>query len=109
MADGTPRELQAQARYHNAVNLLVAADQIDAAAQEITALDGVDGVERMARKDGRIVLRINHGGGLNTLQVGAALQAQNIPIGEISVEQGTLDDVFHDITAALANRENPYA
>jgi ABC-2 type transport system ATP-binding protein len=109
MADGTPRELQAQARYHNAVNLLVAADQIDAAAQEITALDGVDGVERMARKDGRIVLRINHGGGLNTLQVGAVLQAQNIPIGEISVEQGTLDDVFHDITAALAHRENPYA
>lgn len=109
MADGTPQELQARARYHNAVYLLVAAEQIDAAEQAVAALDGVDGVERVVRKDGRIGLRINHGGGVNTLQVGAALQARSISIDEITVEQGTLDDVFYDITAALAHRENPYA
>jgi ABC-2 type transport system ATP-binding protein len=109
MADGTPQELQARARYHNAVNLLVAVEEIDAAEQAIATLDGVDSVERVTRRDAKIVLRINHGGGLDTLHVSAALQAKNIAISEITVEQGTLDDVFHDITASLAHRENPYA
>jgi ABC-2 type transport system ATP-binding protein len=109
LADGTPRELQARARYHNALSLLVAAETIDAAEREIAALDGVDSVERIARKDGRIALRIMHGGGVNTADIGAALRASDIAIDEIAVEQGTLDDVFHDITAKLAHRENPYA
>ncbi len=109
LADGTPRELQARARYHNALCLLVAAEHTDAAEREIANLDGVDGVERVARKDGRTALRIMHGGGVSTVDVGAALASRSIAIGEITVEQGALDDVFHDITASLAQRENPYA
>ncbi len=109
LADGTPRELQARARYHNALSLLVAASEIDAAERVLNALGGVDSVERVVRKDGRIALRIMHGGAVNTADVGVVLRAGNIEIDEITVEQGSLDDVFQDITANAANRENPYA
>jgi len=109
LADGTPQELQARARYHAALNLLVAAEKVDAAERESAALDGVKSVERIIRKDGRTALRIMHGGGVNTLDVGAALRASGIEIDEITVEQGSLNDVFYDITAHLAHRENPYA
>jgi ABC-2 type transport system ATP-binding protein len=109
LADGTPQELQARARYHNALSLLVAVEKVDAAEREIATLGGVDSVERIARKDGRIALRIMHGGGVKTADVDAALRPRGIAIDEITVERGALDDVFHDITANLAQRENPYA
>jgi ABC-2 type transport system ATP-binding protein len=107
LADGTPASLRARAKDHNALLLRVVPDKVEAARVKISAIDGVSTVETVTRRDGAVILRVP--AGTNAATVVAALGAENIAVEELMNEVGMLDDVFYDITAHAAHRENPYA
>ena len=101
VADGTPEELTARSRLHNAVT--VALRGVDGAdpAQTLGALVGVASVEPLAAADGAVRFRLypKDGRALATA-VGHAAQQHGWEIDELYVEHGRLDEVFRTITTA---------
>ncbi|MEC7397622.1 MAG: ABC transporter ATP-binding protein, partial [Pseudomonadota bacterium] len=99
LADGTPEQLRARAPQHNAVLVSVAVDKkqaVEAAAQEI---DGVAAVETVLSGDSSTRLRLLSSDRRNMAPiVGEWLRKKDIPVEELLVERGSLDDVFHSIT-----------
>jgi ABC-2 type transport system ATP-binding protein len=100
LADGTPAELAAQSRYHNAVRLDLASDGTAAIAAELQKLPGVAAVE-IAADSGDTALWIfpQDGHPISDAIVRHA-RAQGWPVTGLYVERGRLDDVFRTITAS---------
>lgn len=99
VADGTPDELAARSRFHNAVKVTVrgvaAAElekilgNISGVAEVATAAIGADAV--------RCTLFPSDGAGLLT-EVSRHVQTSNWTVDEFGVESGRLEDVFRSIT-----------
>ncbi|QOJ01873.1 MAG: ABC transporter ATP-binding protein [Phycisphaeraceae bacterium] len=108
VADGTPAQLQARSRYHNAVTLTVQAPA--SALEELARLPGVAGVEDLSPpKDaggvagGVGVVRctvIPKKGEVVAERVSRHAREKGWAIDQLRVESGRLDDVFRQITAA---------
>jgi ABC-2 type transport system ATP-binding protein len=99
VADGTADDLMQRMHYHGAVSLKVAADRGDAAIQILSNAGSVVKVETLGRPNGHFLLRaIPKQKDLAAAEVAALLRAQNIPVDELYVEKGRLDDVFRQIT-----------
>lgn len=109
LADGTPASMRARARDHNALLLRVAPDKLDAARAIIQTAGGIDALETVTRRDGTVLLRVPASAQPQAADIVAALKAEGIGVEELMNEVGMLDDVFYDITAHVAHRENPYA
>jgi ABC-2 type transport system ATP-binding protein len=61
----------------------------------------VAGVETVGKANGHIQIRaLPRDGALEAADVAALLRAQQIPIDELYVERGRLDDVFRQITTS---------
>jgi ABC-2 type transport system ATP-binding protein len=104
VADGTPRELQSQSPYHNAVSIRVSAATADAARRELTACDFVAAVEQRGADAGSvhlIVLATNRAPILN--DVGALAHGAEWEVDQLYVEPSRLDDVFRAITTGDAD------
>ncbi len=94
LADGTPEQLEARSRYHQAVT--VALDQpVD--SQPLLALPGVLEVE--VRPDGHLLTVVAKPGEVIFPAVGQYAQDHSWPVRELSVERGRLDEVFRRLTA----------
>jgi ABC-2 type transport system ATP-binding protein len=105
LADGTPEELVARAANHNAVVIAVDAAQADAARRHFEGLSSVRSVDGIGLADGVQRLRIMpKNAGLIAADVGELARAKNIPMREMFVERGALDEVFRDITTGGANK-----
>jgi len=99
VADGTPSELAARSRYHNAVSLVVPPDLAGTAADALVGLTAVDSVDRTPRPDGTVKLTAFPKDGANIYgRVNQLVQAHSWPVGELRGETGFLDDVFRSIT-----------
>jgi ABC-2 type transport system ATP-binding protein len=101
LADDTPSGLEARSRFHQAVSLTtpnplyakealarledVASVEIDAQASRVTAFP----------KPGRAIFGA----------VAELIRAQSIPVSELALERGRLDEVFRTITGADTLRE----
>jgi ABC-2 type transport system ATP-binding protein len=109
LADGTPQSLRARARDHNSLLVRVAPEKVEAARGKIASLDGMSSVETVTMRDGSVLLRVPPGAQTRAAAIVGALSGENIEIEELVNEVGLLDDVFYDITAHAAHRENPYA
>ncbi len=109
LADGTPASMRERARDHNALLLRVAPDRLAAANETILTVEGVESVETVMRRDGTEILRVPASARAHAAKIVAALGAKGIDVEELINEVGMLDDVFYDITAHVAHRENPYA
>lgn len=99
LADGTPAQLEARSRYHNAVTLELA-HEVDGAREldvdgALARLPGVAAVERQGLKR-TILARTGHSA---FEAVHALAQSQNWPVAGLSVERGRLDEVFRTLTA----------
>lgn len=93
VADGTPAELRARSRYHNAVRLAVAPSP--AIAQALRQLPGAAMVEDDGGQGYTVIAR----GGAPVLDGVLALVRDNAwPVTEITVDPGRLDDVFRGLT-----------
>ncbi|QJD60569.1 ATP-binding cassette domain-containing protein [Pseudomonas sp. gcc21] len=97
LADGTPDELEARSRYHQAVTVDLERP-VDSDA--LLALPGVLDVER--QRDGQLLTVVAKPGEVVFPAVGQYAREHNWPVKELSVERGRLDEVFRRLTAGEA-------
>jgi ABC-2 type transport system ATP-binding protein len=102
LADGTPAELEARSRYHNAVYLRAVDPLPPAALAGLAALAGVAAIEPAGRvhDHGVHVIPANGADLLSAVRDFAA--RQSIVVAELRLERGRLDGVFRDITSNAA-------
>ena len=99
VADGTAEDLQKRLPYHNAVALKVEASRAEAVADALKALPNVDKLDRRAAEGGHIIIRALPKPGVNiAADIATMLNQKSLPVYEMIVERGKLDDVFREIT-----------
>jgi len=96
--DGTPDDLHAKSRYHNAVVLRVRGDEANRAAKLLKDLPDVGGVEKREGPDGISLLVVPLSGKFVADAVGLAVRENNIEVVEMHTEAGRLDEVFRQLT-----------
>jgi ABC-2 type transport system ATP-binding protein len=96
--DGTPGELEARSRLHNAVVIALRGGPDDVSGQ-LSGLPGVDAVEPIEAVDGRRSWRVVPARGRSVAEHVAALaHERGWQLEELHVERGRLDDVFREMT-----------
>jgi ABC-2 type transport system ATP-binding protein len=98
LADGTPAELEARSRYHNAVFVRGVAPLGDGIAAELSALPGVAAIEPGGRTDAAGLYVLARDGADLLSPVREVMARHGIDIAELRLERGRLDGVFRDIT-----------
>jgi ABC-2 type transport system ATP-binding protein len=101
LADGTPGELEARSRHHNAVRLSLASGGLDA-PQALMRLPGVASVEAVDDEDGPALMIFPKNGHPIVAEVSDLVRAAQWPVVALRVERGRLDDVFRSITTKAA-------
>ena len=98
--DAKPDALRAQATNHNAVLITMAAKDAEPIKAKLEGLPDLRTIE-VAREEGGLVhLRvIPQPGHQIAARLGELVREQSLPVQELFVEQGSLDDVFWDMTA----------
>jgi len=104
VADGTPAELLARSRYHNAVTLTLPAAEADAATAKLKTLTQIAQVERKSLGDLVRLTAFPKNGTLLIESVSALASRENWPVQELYAEPGRLDEVFRAITTSDAAR-----
>jgi ABC-2 type transport system ATP-binding protein len=105
VADGTPANLLARSRHHNAVTLTISADQVAIVKAALQSQPSVASVEEVARHDGVATLTaFPRGSDIIIDDVTALAQAQRWDVKELYAEAGRLDDVFRSLTTQDTQR-----
>lgn len=104
VADGTPAELLARSRYHNAVTLALPLDQTESAMARLKALPGVAQIERTAMGGSVRLTAFPKSGALLIEAVSALASRENWRVQEMYAEPGRLDEVFRAVTTSDAAR-----
>jgi len=104
VADGTPAELLARSRYHNAVTLTLAKSDADGALAKLKALPAVAQIERKALDDAIQLTAFPKSGALLVEAVGTLVTREGWQVKELYAEAGRLDEVFRAITTSDAAR-----
>lgn len=98
VADGTPDELMARSRFHNAVVVQLRGDSIpafDTIREDVARVPGVERVE--TEGEGRILVFPEPGKAVAD-QVAQLARARGWEVAGFHVDQGRLDEVFRSIT-----------
>jgi ABC-2 type transport system ATP-binding protein len=99
VADAHPEELRRRSPRHNAVRVRLPADAVERARNAIAALDPVREVEVNGPVDGTAELLVLPRNGIDIApEVVALLRSDGVPVQELVVERGRLDDVFRELT-----------
>jgi ABC-2 type transport system ATP-binding protein len=97
--DGTPEQLMARSRHHNALTLSVAASDPDEVRAAISGLAQVVGVELVDAMDGLATMLVFAAEGATlAAPVSELTRARGWQVHELTVERGRLDEVFREIT-----------
>jgi ABC-2 type transport system ATP-binding protein len=99
VADGTPEEMEARSRHHNAVTLKLDKKSEAAAAEALRALDEVANVQ--PRGGGMLVIYPKNGQSIIAM-VNELARSKEWPVEEVYAERGHLDEVFREITQSAA-------
>ena len=99
VADGTPAELEASSKYHQAVNVRLT--QPVELGGHLESLADVAGIEVDAEDKLSLRILAQEGKPIYS-QVAKIAQEQNWPIAEMTVARGQLEDVFKQVTAGGA-------
>lgn len=99
IADGTPEALQARSRHYNAVSVTLPAAASDLGRDLLDSVEGVHGVEQCTVHEKRVRLTALSEHGRNILPgVWQRLRATDLPIEQVQLESGNLDEVFRTLT-----------
>ena len=98
LADATPAELEARSRYHQAVSLTTA--NVAAAKEALSRIADVAAVE-IDPQDHRITAFPKPGRQIFA-PISELLKEQGIPVSELQLESGRMDEVFRTITQGEA-------
>ena len=105
VADGTPAELLARSRYHNAVTLVLAGMEAAVASAKLKSLPDVSSIEVSARKDNLVQLTaFPRRGALLVEAISQLVAVEHWVVKELYAEPGRLDEVFRAITTPDADR-----
>jgi ABC-2 type transport system ATP-binding protein len=99
VSDGTPAELAARSRMHNAVSITVRGKEASGIRDELATLTDVRGVDVM--EAGGECTRFQvfpEGGAIIIEQVSRMVRERGWEIEELRVERGKLDEVFRHVT-----------
>jgi ABC-2 type transport system ATP-binding protein len=100
LADGTAESLQARLPYHNSVLITVDISAAETLSNGLTEIDSVHLVERLDANGATARLRVNAREARPIItEVADFVKSRNIPVSELSVERGRLDDIFRQITS----------
>jgi ABC-2 type transport system ATP-binding protein len=103
VADGTPTELEARSRWHNAVSVVLRGTNAGAARAAIERVQHVADIEQVDGEDGLVCLVAFPDNGQPIIaDISRLARAENLGIEEVRVERGRLDEVFRSITAGKA-------
>src|SRR5262249_36227579 len=105
LADGTPAQLEARSRHHNAVRLALAAASLAGARDELARLPFVAAVEEVDDVDGHALMIFPKNGAAIVSEVSDLVRAHRWDARGLRVERGRLDDVFRDITTAAPSAD----
>ncbi|GMU42732.1 MAG: hypothetical protein AMXMBFR25_07180 [Lysobacterales bacterium] len=94
VADATPDDLEARSRYHGAVT--VRADDLDAMKASLAKVGGVD--EVLVDLEDKVVTAFPCKGQAIFGPITRLIQDQKLPVHEVLLERGRLDEVFRTIT-----------
>jgi ABC-2 type transport system ATP-binding protein len=99
VADGTPGELEARSRWHNAVSVVLAAPKVAAARDAISKLPNVATIEEIEGEQNLVcVVAFPRHGQPIIADISQLARRGEYGIEEIRVERGRLDEVFRSIT-----------
>lgn len=102
VADGTPHDLEARSRHHNAVRVTVRA-AAGKVREELGKVQGVASVESLASANGVAECRVFPKSGKPIVaDVSQRLRELNWQVDGLTVESGRLDDVFRSLTQKRA-------
>ncbi|HEY5338528.1 MAG TPA: ABC transporter ATP-binding protein [Rhizomicrobium sp.] len=104
VADGTPAQLLARSRHHNAVTMTLPLAQASAAETKLKSLGSVASIERNDVADSAQLTAFPKGGALLVEDVSRMALAEKWDVKELYAEPGRLDDVFRAITTHDAAR-----
>jgi ABC-2 type transport system ATP-binding protein len=105
VADGTPQQLLARSRHHNAVTLVLPSALGDSAKSKLKTLNGVSVIEQSAHGAGAVELTVfPKSGALLIEDVSTLALAEKWDVKEMYAEAGRLDEVFRAITTHDAAR-----
>jgi len=105
VADGTPAQLLARSRHHNAVTLALPSGQAESVKTKLRSLAAVASVEETRRNDGAVeITAFPRSGALLIESVSTLAVAEKWDVKELYAEAGRLDDVFRAITTHDAKR-----
>lgn len=105
VADGTPAQLLARSRHHNAVTLTLPSQNTEAIKTRLKGLNGVAAIEESQRSDGAVELTcFPRSGALLIDNVIGLAAAEKWDVKEVYAEPGRLDEVFRAITTHDAKR-----
>ncbi|MDT7042946.1 ATP-binding cassette domain-containing protein [Candidatus Nitronereus thalassa] len=99
ITDGTPADLEARSRYHNAVILRFQGALPDGAVDVLRGVSGVKGVEEL--KEGEVAQGfcvLPEGGQPILNAISECAKNHHWSVAEVSVDRGQLDDVFRSLT-----------
>lgn len=105
VTDGTPREMQAKSKYHNAVRLRVRSGDktVISSLGQIKSVKEVEPAEAEGGCIGCVVIPKN--GRSIVGEISEHLRTKGVEIDELHVEPGRLDDVFREITSKKPVKE----
>jgi ABC-2 type transport system ATP-binding protein len=108
VADGTPAQLLARSRHHNAVTITLPPAQAPLAVSRLKAMPQVANVEETAANGVASVTAYPKDGALLIEDVSAMASRENWDVKELYAEAGRLDEVFRAITThdAIRARES---
>jgi ABC-2 type transport system ATP-binding protein len=101
LVDGTPGELIASSRYHNAVRLALSEELDMAATEALAKLPGVSDVEPVSDHEGYGYWVLSADGKPVTSAVAAFARERGWPVTGLRTERGRLDDVFRSMTMPI--------
>jgi ABC-2 type transport system ATP-binding protein len=110
VADGTPDQLLARSRYHNAVLITVPQSQRDAVMSSLKALPNVASVEALGRGPGLVqTTAFPRKNALLIEEVSALAVRERWDVRELHSDAGRLDEVFRAITTPDSGRSGASA
>jgi ABC-2 type transport system ATP-binding protein len=102
LVDGTPAALEARSPFHHAIYVRAAQPLPDTVRAAIAVLPHVARVENPGRADDTGVYVLPNAGADIADAVRQVLAQHQIPLAELRIERGRLDDVFRDLTRQAA-------
>ncbi|MCY4265458.1 MAG: ATP-binding cassette domain-containing protein [Gammaproteobacteria bacterium] len=95
VADGTPAELEARSRYHQAVSVQLSADyDLEADLADLTTVEAVEKVDGAERT---YIILANHNQSIFS-EVSSIARNRQWPVAAFHIERGQLEDVFRSVT-----------